>query len=106
MSVPPKKSRKAPVPPGEFLVEEFLKPMGITQATFADEIGISKAYLSDVVNGRRGVSAEMAMRFEAALGMEASFWLRAQAEVDLYKAQHNAKAVASSKNIKRLLVTH
>jgi addiction module HigA family antidote len=103
VSVAPKKSRRAPVSPGEFLIEEFLKPMGMTQVTFAEAIGISKAYLSDIVNGRRGISADMAMRFEAALGMEASFWLRAQAELDLYQAQHDEKTLASSKSIKRLL---
>ncbi len=103
MSVAPKKSRKPPVTPGEFLIEEFLKPLGLTQVVFAEAIGISKAYLSDIVHGRRGVSAEMAMRFEAALGMDAGFWLRAQAEVDLYQAQHDEKAIANFKAIKRLL---
>lgn len=103
MSVAPKKSKIPPVLPGEFLVEEFLKPMNITQVAFATAIGVSKAYLSDIVTGRRGVSAEMAIRFEAALGLHAEFWLRAQAAVDLYEAQHSAKAISFSKKIKRLI---
>ena len=103
MSVAPKKAQKPPVTPGEFLIEEFLKPLGITQVAFAEAIGVSKAYLSDIVNGRRGVSADMAIRFEAALGMDAGFWLRAQADVDLYRAKHDAKSIATSKSIKRLL---
>lgn len=101
MGVSPRKAQKPPVTPGEYLVEEFLKPMGLTQSDFAKEIGISKAYLSDIVNGRRGVSAEMAMRFEAALDMPALFWLHGQAEVDLYAARHDAKAIASVKSIQR-----
>ena len=81
-----------PVGPGELLLQEFLVPLNITQSRFAEAIGVSPAYITDIVKGRRGVTAEMALRFELALGMPARSWLNTQTAVDIYRAQNN-KAV-------------
>ena len=97
-----KEMMRPPTTPGEFLIEEFLKPLAITQASFAATIGVSAAYISDIVKGRRGVSAEMALRFEAALGMPADFWLSAQAATDIYQAQQDPKANTKRKKIRYL----
>ena len=91
-----------PVAPGEILVGEFLEPLGITQQQFAKTIGVAPSYLSDIVNGRRGVSPEMALRFEAALAMPARFWLNAQLACDLYAAAHDTRATAKIRKIKRV----
>jgi len=103
MSFAPKPRKKPPVTPGELLLHEFLEPMNLTQMQFAAAIGVSRAYVSDIVNGRRGISVEMALRFEAALSMSAEFWIRAQAATDLYKAQHDARVKTLTQKIPRLL---
>ena len=102
MSVSPKPRTKPPVHPGTLLLKEFLEPMQLTQVAFADAIGVSRAYVSDIVNGRRGISVEMAMRFEAALGPSAEFWIRAQTATDLYRAQHDQHILALQRKVKRL----
>jgi len=91
-----------PVSPGEILVGEFLDPLGITQHQFAKTIGVSPSYVSDIIRRRRGVSPEMALRFEAALAMPARFWLNAQLACDLYAAAHDARATAKIRKIKRV----
>jgi addiction module HigA family antidote len=91
---------KPPVTPGEILVGEFLEPLGIKQHEFAKAIGVSPSYISDIVRGRRGVSPEMALRFETALKMPARFWLNAQQACDLYAAEHDEGAAAKRRKIK------
>ncbi len=91
-----------PVTPGEILVGEFLEPLGITQQQFAKTIGVAPSYLSDIVRGRRGISPEMALRFEAALAMPARFWLNAQLGCDLYATAHDTRAAARIRKIRRV----
>jgi len=93
-----------PVGPGLLLVHEFLAPLGITQLRFAQAIGVSPAYVTDIVKGRRGITAEMALRFELALGMPARFWLNAQTSVDIYRAQNNKAEAEKRKKIEHLVV--
>jgi addiction module HigA family antidote len=90
---------KSPVTPGEILVGEFLEPLGVKQHEFARAIGVSPSYVSDIVRGRRGISPEMALRFEAALKMPARFWLNAQLACDLYAAEHDEHAAAKRRKI-------
>ena len=98
-----KKGDVPPVTPGELLVGEFLEPLKITQRDFAERIGVSPAYVNDIVRNRRGISSEMALRFEAALGMPARFWLNAQIACDLYAAEHDEGAVQRRRKIKPFL---
>lgn len=99
----PKTEHQAPpVTPGEILLGEFLDPLGITQQQFAKTIGVAPSYLSDIVRGRRGVSPDMALRFEAALAMPARFWLNAQLACDLYAAAHDTRAIAKLRKIRRV----
>lgn len=79
---------------GELLLEEFLKPMGLTQRAFAERINVPFERLSAVINGRRAVSVDTAMRIGRALGTSAEMWMRAQLAVDLYDAQHGPEADA------------
>ena len=95
-----KKDDAPPVTPGEILVSEFLEPLNVTQRDFASRIGVSPAYVNDIVRGRRGVSSEMALRFEAALGMPARFWLNAQLAHDLFAAEHDREATRKRRQIK------
>jgi addiction module HigA family antidote len=69
--------------PGEILLEEFLEPMGISQYRLAKAIGKPQSAISDIVNGRRGITAEMAWLLGEALGTTAQFWLNLQSTYDL-----------------------
>lgn len=69
--------------PGEILVEEFLQPLGISQYRLAKAIGKPQSAISDIVHGRRAITAEMAWLLGQALGTTAQFWLNLQNTYDL-----------------------
>ena len=75
-----------PFHPGEMLREEFLDPMGITQAAFAQKIGWSRARLNELIRGKRGITAEAALDLADILGTSPKLWLNVQATYDLAKA--------------------
>jgi addiction module HigA family antidote len=90
-----------PIHPGEMLNEEFLIPLGMTQAELAKRIGVSYPRINELVNARRGVTPDTALRLERLFGMEAQFWLNLQLVWDLYQAQHSP-AAAEIAQIERL----
>lgn len=75
-----------PFHPGEMLREEFLDPMGITQAAFAQQIGWSRARLNELIRGKRGITAEAALDLADILGTSPKLWLNVQATYDLAKS--------------------
>ena len=77
-----------PAHPGELLREYFPEGMSVTEA--AKRLKISRQSLSAVLNGRAGISADMALRLAAALGTNADFWLRLQMQYDLWQAKQRA----------------
>jgi len=77
---------KNPFHPGEILFEEFLAPMGITQAAFAEKIGWTRARLNELIKGKRGITAEAALDLAEVLGTSAKLWMNLQATYDLDKA--------------------
>ena len=83
------------------LLEEFLKPLGMTQAEIAKLIGVSYPRVNELINGRRGMTPDTALRLERLFGMEAQFWLNLQLVWDLYQAQHSP-AAAEIARIQRL----
>ncbi len=80
-------THRTPTHPGEMLVEEFLKPMGLTQRDLADAIHVPYQRINEIVNGKRGMTPSTALRLEKFLGVSASFWLNLQLRWDLYFAQ-------------------
>ena len=81
------------VHPGEMLLEEFLKPMGLGQTEAARRLGISLNRLNEIVLGKRGVTAGMALRLARMLKTSPQFWMRLQADWDLHQAiRREAKA--------------
>ena len=80
---------RAPTHPGEMLLEEFLRPMGITQSDFAVRLGVSFPRLNEVIRGRRGVTPDTALRLARVLGMSAEFWLGLQLDWDLWNAMQS-----------------
>lgn len=79
--------------PGEILLEEFMKPMGITARQLAADIDVSPSRISELVNGRRPITADTALRLGLGLyfGMDARFWMNLQTEYDLRVATRELK---------------
>jgi addiction module HigA family antidote len=73
--------------PGEVLIEEFLRPMGITNARLASDIDVPTSRISEIVNQRRPVTIDTALRLGIYFNMEARFWVNLQAEYDLRVAE-------------------
>ena len=73
--------------PGEVLLEEFLLPMGISQNALARAAGVPPRRVNEIVLGKRGISADTAVRLAAALGTSERFWLGLQADYDLEEAR-------------------
>ena len=90
-----------PTHPGEMLLEEFLKPLGMTQRELAEKIEVSYSRINELIRNKRGVTPEMAVRLEQLFGMEAQFWLNLQLAWDLYHVLHSP-AAKEIRKIKRL----
>ena len=77
----------APIHPGEVLLEDFMKPLGLTQYRLAHDIGVTPIRISQIVNGQRAISVDTAMRLARYFGTSAAVWLRMQVRYDLEIAQ-------------------
>ena len=75
-----------PIHPGEILLEEFLKPMEISQYRVAKAISVPQRRISEIVQGKRAITADTALRLGRFFGMEAQFWLNLQSRYDLLHA--------------------
>ena len=87
-------AKRPPTYPGEMLLEEFLKPLSISQSAFAVRLGISFPRLNDIIRGKRNVTPDTALRLAHVLGMSADFWLGLQQDWDLWHALRSEKAAA------------
>jgi antitoxin HigA-1 len=85
------KHRK-PTHPGEVLLEEFLKPAGMSQIALAAKMGVPIQRVNTLVNGKRDVSAETAVLLARTLKTSPEFWMNLQASVDLYAASQKLAA--------------
>lgn len=80
-----------PPHPGEILREFCLEPLDLTVTAAADALGVSRKTLSAILNGRAGISPEMAIRLSIAFGASAESWLNQQTQYDLWIAEQNRK---------------
>ena len=78
-----------PPHPGEILLEECIKPLNMSISALALRIGTSRKNLSEIVNGKTGISAEMALKLSKAFGTSAQFWLNLQQSYDLWQAKQH-----------------
>lgn len=83
--------------PGEVLLEDFMKPMGITARQLAADIDVPPSRISDIVNGRRPITADTAVRLGIFFSMEARFWVNLQAEYDTRMATHELEEKLTSR---------
>ena len=77
------KKRIPPIHPGEILLEEFLKPMGISQYRLAKDISVPARRINEIVHGKRAISADTALRLSRYFGMSERFWLNLQTQYDI-----------------------
>jgi len=82
-------SHRAPTHPGEMLLEEFLKPMGITQRELANAINVPYQRVNEIINGRRGITPGTALRLAKVFGVSADFWMNLQLRWDLFFAKES-----------------
>jgi len=78
-----RKEKMSPVHPGEILMEEFLKPMGISQYRLAHDISVPARRINEIVHGTRRITADTALRFGRYFGMSPQFWINLQSHYDL-----------------------
>jgi addiction module HigA family antidote len=83
--------KRAPTHPGEILSEEFLRPLGITQAEAARRMNISTNRLNELIRGKRGVTAATAIRLASLLGTSAELWMNLQTTWDLWHAYRDER---------------
>jgi addiction module HigA family antidote len=93
-----------PIHPGEILLEEFLKPMGISQYRLARDTNVDPRRINEIVLGKRGITADTALRLSRYFGMSERFWLNLQSRYDLEiekdqlgrRLEHEVKVLAQS----------
>jgi len=76
-----------PIHPGEILLEEFLRPMEVSQYRLARDISVPQRRISEITQGKRSITADTALRLGRYFGMEAQFWLNLQSRFDLLQAE-------------------
>jgi addiction module HigA family antidote len=78
----------SPIHPGEVLLEDFMKPLGLSQYRLAKDIGVTPIRISQIVNGQRAITVDTALRLGRYFGTSAAVWLRLQMRYDLEVAEN------------------
>ncbi|HYA19169.1 MAG TPA: HigA family addiction module antitoxin [Burkholderiales bacterium] len=84
-----------PIPPGEILYEEFMKPLGVSINALSREIAVPPNRISEIVNGKRAISADTALRLGKYFGVSPEIWMGLQADYDLRLAKRRVRAHAA-----------
>lgn len=85
-------TNRRPTHPGEILLEEFLKPLNLTQVKLAELIGVHYPRVNEIINGKRGITPDTALRLSRLFGTTPEFWLNGQIEYELYEALNSDRA--------------
>ncbi len=80
-----------PAHPGEVLKEMYLEPLGLTVTNAAESLGITRKTLSELINGRSGISTSMALRLSKAFGTTPELWLNMQQNYDLWRVKKKTR---------------
>ena len=84
-------TKRKPASVGEILVEEFMEPMGLTQAALAEAMGVQRKHVNELCNERRKVTAATALILARVFGNSPDFWLNAQRRSDLWDVMHSPR---------------
>lgn len=95
-------TKRKPASVSEILVEEFMKPMGLTQGALAEAMGVQRKHVNELCNDRRDVTAATALILARVFGNSPDFWLNVQRRAELWKAMHDPKEQARIKRAKPL----
>src|SRR5436305_2412486 len=82
-------TKRKPASVGEILIEEFMKPLGLTQGQLAHAMGVPRKHVNELCNDRRAITADTALMLACVFGNSADFWLNAQRRTDLWEALHS-----------------
>jgi antitoxin HigA-1 len=96
-------AKLAPVPPGEILLEEFLKPLNVSQNQLARAIDVPPGRINDIIHARRSITADSAARFSIFFGTSPDFWLNLQAR---YERRQDRSAGTHPKHVKTHSIAH
>ena len=83
----PMETSLSPIHPGEVLLEDFMKPLGLSQYRLAQDLGVTPIRISQIVHGKRSITVDTAMRLARYFGTSAAVWLRLQVAYDLEVAE-------------------
>ena len=98
-----KKKRIPPLHPGEVLLEEFLTPLGISQNKLGRDLGVSPRRINEIIHGKRGITADTALRLSRYFRNSPQFWLGLQMDYDLDLAEDHA-ATRINREVKQIAV--
>lgn len=90
-------THRSPTHPGEMLRYEFMEPLGLSQTALAIHLGCTRTALNEIINGKRGVTPEMACRLADAFGTSVEFWMGLQADYDIWQALKRHKKIPKLK---------
>ena len=88
---------RKPPQPGQFLESKFLKPLGISQTELAQALGVSRRRVNELINGRRSITPDTAVRLAMFFGNEAAFWMHLQVAWDMHTAAREVRASMRSR---------
>lgn len=91
---------RPPTHPGEILLKDFLEPLGLSQKQFAEHLGWTYPRLNEIINMRRGVTADSALAFAESFGIEPEFWLNLQIQWDIWHARQTHNPVKLISRVK------
>jgi len=97
-------TKRKPVSVGEILVEEFMKPMGLTESRLAKAMGVQRKHVNELCNQRRTVTAATALILARVFGNSPDFWLNVQRRSDLWQATHSPRERERIKRARPLTV--
>ena len=97
-------TKRKPAGVGEILVEEFMQPLGLTQAALAEAMGVPRKHVNELCNHRRAVTAPTALILSRVFGNSPDFWLNVQRRTDLWEATHSPREMARIERAKPLNV--
>jgi addiction module HigA family antidote len=83
---------RRPPQPGQFLESRYLKPLGISQTELAQALGVSRRRVNELINGRRAITPDTAVRLAMYFGNEAAFWMHLQVAWDMHSAARDVRA--------------
>lgn len=95
-------TKRKPASVSEILVEEFLRPMALTQTALADAMGVPRKHVNELCNNRRTVTAPTALILARVFGNSPDFWLNVQRRTDLWEATHSPREMTRIERAKPL----